>query len=65
MTLKANNTDLFNLSMNLNINYDLEYIEITVSFWDKEKHTITTKTFPASDFSAALKRYNEIEKFFF
>lgn len=65
MTLKTNDTNIFNLSMNLNINYDLEYIEITVSFWNKEKHTIDTKTFQASQFSDALKHYNRLEKLFF
>jgi len=65
MTLRVNNTAAFNLEMNLNINYDLEYIEITVSFWNKAKNTIQTKTFPAADFAAALRCWEQWERMFF
>jgi hypothetical protein len=65
MILKVNNTDLFNLSMELEILYDLEQINICVKLWNKTTHKTKTKFFPAADFSAALKHYNEQEKFFF
>lgn len=65
MTLKVNNTEFFNLSMDLEIIYDLEQINICVKLWNKTTHKVKTKFFPASDFSAALKYYDETEKFFF
>lgn len=64
MTLKVNDTCDFNLSLNLNVNYDLEYIELTVKFWNKKKHTIQTKQFSANDFSQALAYYNQQERMF-
>ena len=36
MTLKANDTCDFNIALNLNVNYDLEYIELTVTIWNKK-----------------------------
>ena len=64
MTLKVNDTPEFNLSLNLNVNYDLEYIELTVNFWNKQKHTTQTKQFPASEFAAALACYKQYETMF-
>ena len=65
MTLKVNDTNLFKLSMTLEILYDLEQIEICVKLWNKTTHKTKARFFPASDFSAALKYYNETETFFF
>ena len=65
MTLKVNDTPAFNLAMNLHINYDLEYIEVTVTFRNKEKHTRQTKQFPAAAFSDAIAHYEQLEKMFF
>lgn len=51
MILKVRDEQDFNISMNLNINYELEYIELTVNVWNKKAHTQQTKTFtgkPAS-----------------
>lgn len=65
MTLKANDTELFNLSMTLEILYEIEEINICVKLWNKTTHKIMTKFFKAGDFSAALKYYDSQEKFFF
>jgi hypothetical protein len=65
MTLKVNDTELFSLSMTLEILWDLEQINICVKLWNKTTHKVKTKFFPAADFDAALKYYNEQEKFFF
>ena len=51
--------------MRLNINYKLEYIEVTVSFTNKINGKQTTKQFAASEFSKALACYNEIENMMF
>lgn len=64
MILKVNDTHDFNISMHLNINYDLEYIELTVNTWNKANHTTQTKRFAASEFSQALAYYNQQEKMF-
>lgn len=64
MILQVNNTSMFNLSMRLNINYELRYIEVTVSLWNKAKHTTQTKTFPAAEFDKAIDYYNQQEKMF-
>ena len=64
MILKVNDTSDFNISMRLNINYDLEYIELTVNTWNKKKHTTQTKQFPASEFSKALAYFKQQEKMF-
>ena len=45
MILKVRDEQDFNISMNLNINYELEYIELTVNVWNKKAHTQQTKTF--------------------
>lgn len=39
MILKVRDEQDFNISMNLNINYELEYIELTVNVWNKKAHT--------------------------
>lgn len=64
MILKVNDTSDFNLSLRLNINYDLEYIELTVCFHNKKKQTMETKCFPASKFSQALSCYKQYEAMF-
>lgn len=65
MLLKINDNDFYAIAMRLNINYKLEYIEITVSFTNKLKGKQTTKQFAASEFSKALACYNEIENLMF
>ena len=64
MTLRVNDTPDFNVSLNLNINYDLEYIELTVNTWNKKKHAKQTKQVPASDFSQALAYYKQQQTMF-
>ena len=65
MIMKTNDNELFNLSMELIIHWDIEDIQIMVKFWNKTTHKIEKKFFRANDFSDALKYYNRIEKFFF
>ena len=65
MILKVRDEQDFNISMNLNINYELEYIELTVNVWNKKAHTQQTKTFTASRFSEALAYYRQKETFLF
>lgn len=65
MILKVRDEQDFNISMNLNINYELEYIELTVNVWNKKAHTQQTKTFTASRLSEALAYYRQQETFLF
>lgn len=65
MILKKRDESDFNLSMELIVNYELEYIEIIVSTWNKKAHTKTMKQFHANEFSAALNEYRMREKFLF
>lgn len=64
MVLKLNSTDQFVLSMNLHINYELKYIEVTVTLRNITKSSIQTKTFSAADFDKALAYYDQQEKLF-
>lgn len=63
MQLKVCDIDTFNVSMCLNVNYDLEYIDVTVSSWNKVAHTRETKQFKAAEFSDALKYFDRQTKF--
>lgn len=54
-----------NLSMNLDINYELERIEVVVAAWDKAAHTVDTKRFEASEFAAARAYFRQQESFLF
>lgn len=64
MILKTNTNDRFSLTMNLNINYDLEYIEVTVCLRNHLKHTAQTKQFSADKFGEALRYYKQQEDMF-
>lgn len=65
MILKVRDEGDFNLTMRLNINYDMEYIEVTVYVWNKKAHTTITKTFKADHFSEALRYFEQQEAFLF
>lgn len=65
MIMKVRDERDFNLSMRLNINYDMEYIVIAVSVWNKKAHTTITETFKADHFSEALRYFEQQEAFLF
>ncbi len=65
MTMRTNDNDFFNLTMSIEILYELEQINICVKLWNKTTHKIEKKFFPAADFSSALKYYKRCERFFF
>ena len=65
MILKVRDEGDFNLSMRLNINYDMEYIEVTVYVQNKRAHTAITKTYKADDFREALRYFEQKEAFLF
>lgn len=61
MRLRVNDTPSFQLVMDLNIDYESERIEIEVTFWNKHAHTTQGWSYPAEEFSAALRRYRSCE----
>ena len=63
MILKVRDEGDFKLSMRLNINYDMEYIEIAEYAQNKKAHTAITKTFKADHFSEALRYFEQQEAF--
>ena len=63
MILKCNDTKQFNITMNLNINWDLESMGITVTVWNKTAHTRVTKQFAANELDKANAFFKEQEYF--
>lgn len=61
MILKVNDTPDFNLTLDLNVDYESESIEVEVGFWDKRAHSRTHYTYPAERFGAALDMYRSCE----
>lgn len=61
MMLKVNNTDDFQITMELNVDYDTPEIIIKVSFWDKKAHSIQDFEYNARDFNKAIEKFNELE----
>ena len=65
MILKVRDEKDFNISMKLNIEYELEYITVQVSVWNKKAGTQRTQSFNPSRFSEALAYYRQAEAFLF
>ena len=65
MILKTKNNDNFKLTMKLEINYNLEYIEILVILDNLQNNKRQMKIFKANDFTAALTQYKQWEQFIF
>lgn len=64
MILKCNDTKQFNITMNLNINWDLEYMEITASVWNKVAHTMVTKQFAANELDKVNQFFKTQKRFY-
>ena len=62
MRLKVNDTEEFNLTLDLNVDYDQEVITVMVRLWDKKKHEIIDKEFDADEFGKALAFYRWCEE---
>lgn len=61
LILKVNDTNKFNITMNLGIDYEAEEITIHIKHWEKQNGTISGYDYPASEFSAALAKFEELE----
>lgn len=63
MILKVNDNDYANVSMQLDINCELKYINVIVKATNKVTHKVTMKTFYANEFDHALTYYAKCEEF--
>lgn len=62
--LQVINTEKFNLAMDINVDYEAEKIEVRISFTDYTKHDRYTYSYPASEFSAALAKFEELKSIY-
>lgn len=65
MILAVRDEQNCNLSMKLDIDYELERIEVVITVWDKAAHTVDTKRFEASEFATALAYFRQQALFLF
>ena len=65
MRLKVNDTKEFNLTLDLNIDYEAEQIDIIVRLWNKKTHNTDAWGFDGNHLNLALAKYNELEKTYF
>lgn len=62
--LKVNDTVKFNIVMRISIDFETEEIGLHISHWDKVKGTVCGYDYPASEFSAAIAKFNELESLY-
>lgn len=65
MILKTNNNTNFNLSMKLDINYELKYIDILIIFSNIINNKKQMFVYHGNEFKEALKKYSELEQLIF
>lgn len=65
MRLKVNDTVEFNLTLDLDVDYEGECITIVVRLWNKKTHKTDAWGFDGNHFNLALAKYNELEKTYF
>ena len=61
MILKINSNPTFTLTLKLDVNYDLEYVEFLVILDNKTKNRRDMRQFHGDEFKKALKQYKEWE----
>ena len=61
MILTTINTEKFNISMTLNIDNKAEEITVHITHWNKQTGVINGYDYPASEYSQALAKFNELE----
>ena len=64
MNLKVSDNNNFNLSLIIQINYDMGYVEFIVKLFNKINSRKQMRVFDANQFDLALKYYNEQERMF-
>ena len=65
MTLKTINNENFNLSMKLDINYDLKYINILIILDNLQNKKREMKIFKGNQLEEAMTQYKLWEEFIF
>ncbi len=61
MILKSSDTNKYNITMYLDIDYKTKEIEIHIRHYDKLNRTICGYTYSASEFLTALAKFEELE----
>ncbi|MBQ3543492.1 MAG: hypothetical protein IJA34_00645 [Lachnospiraceae bacterium] len=62
MILKVNDTNDFNISMSLSVDWENKEILIYVKYWNKKTNKIDKFEYPANEFSEAIKKFSELEE---
>ena len=65
MQLNIRDSEDFTVTLNLNINYELKYIETTVTARNKKANTVATKRFSAEAFADAIDYFEQQRQFLF
>ena len=64
MILKTNDTKVCNITMELSVYWDTENISIHISHWDKRNGTVSGYDYPAEEFAAACRKFEELENLY-
>lgn len=65
MRLKVNDTEDFNLTLDLNVDYEGGCLPVVVRLWDKKAHKTIAWEYHGGTFGQALEKYDELEKAYF
>lgn len=65
MRLKVNDTKDFNLTLDLNVDYEGRCLTAVVRFWSKKTHKIDAWEYDGGRFDQALSKYDQLEKAYF
>ena len=65
MRLKVNDTEAFNLTLDLNVDYEGGCITVVVGFWSKKTHKREFWEYDGGEFDLALAKYRQFEESFF
>lgn len=65
MRLRVNDTEGYNLTLDIEVDYENERISIVVGFWDKKKHKSSAWEYEGDEFHRALAKYRQLEKTYF
>lgn len=62
MILKVNDTNKFNISMSIIVDWEDEEIRIHIKYWNKQTDVISGFDYSANEFPEAIKKFAELEK---
>lgn len=62
MILKVNDTEKFNISMTLHVDWEDKKINIHIKNYNKQAGVVHSYEYPADAFDKAIAKFDEIEK---